>query len=86
MSGNGDDGLDGITVTSAVDVCCVTAPGSDAVGLSSAARLGRVRGVCMTALELGCRVCYQDSDFPLFLRIGQFDTTVCEPYSCRRMR
>lgn len=58
MSGNGGDGLGGINVTSAVAVCCVTAPGTDAVGLSSAVSRGGVRGVCVTALEPGCRLCY----------------------------
>jgi len=67
VSGNGDDGLDGITVTSAVAVCCVTAPGTDAVGLSAAARKGGVRYVCMTTQGPGCRVCYQDCQIFLCL-------------------
>jgi hypothetical protein len=49
VSGNGDDGLDGITVTSAVAVGCVTPPGTDAVGLSSATRTGGVHGI-------GCQI------------------------------
>jgi hypothetical protein len=87
VSGNGDDGLDRIKVTSPLAVCCVTAPGTGAIVLSS--RSKEVR----RAWHLHDGAGDQDIDYStrtgrfsfVSLHRNRFGTTVFERYSCRRI-